>query len=39
LTLAFDNNKDTPTEPDVCSEYYDQSSFIKFIELLQCIYF
>ena len=31
LTLPFDNNKDTPTEPDIC-KYYDQSSFIKFIE-------
>ena len=31
LTLPFENNKDTPTEPDIC-KYYDQSSFIKFIE-------
>jgi len=32
LTLAFDDNKDTPTEPDICCKYYDQSSIIKFIE-------
>ena len=31
LTLPFGNNKDTPTEPDIC-KYYDQNSFIKFIE-------
>ena len=31
LTLPFDNNKDSPTEPDIC-KYYDQNSFIKFIE-------
>ena len=31
LTLSFDNNKDTQTEPDI-RKYYDQNSFIKFIE-------
>ena len=25
LTLPFDNNKDIPTEPDIC-KYYDQST-------------
>jgi len=32
LTLAFDNSKDTPTEPDMCCECYGQSSSIRFIE-------
>jgi len=31
LNLPLDNNKDTPTEPDIC-KYYDQSSYIKIIE-------
>ena len=31
LTLSFDNNIDTQTEPDI-RKYYDQNSFIKFIE-------